>query len=179
MLSELEGAILIEIELRKRQTAFQIRKAFQDSPTADWSGSAGAVHPAVSRLVQQGLILSAKTSDKRGTRKLSLTPQGRRALSKWATDPILASRLSSDPFRTRIDYLSALPKADRDKALAQIRKTIEQSLERLDMLLVEGHPLKACADSLAREVVRSRLDWIRETTGTRTPRPRPGATMKG
>ena len=49
-ISELEGAILSEIEHRGQQTAFQVRKAFADSFSLEWKGSAGAIYPAVRRL---------------------------------------------------------------------------------------------------------------------------------
>ena len=46
-LTELEGAILSEIHHRGASTAFKERKAFQESMSLEWRGSAGAVYPAI------------------------------------------------------------------------------------------------------------------------------------
>ena len=56
MLTELEGAILSEIQHRGQKTAFQVRRAFAVSFSLEWKGSAGAVYPAVKRLEQRGFI---------------------------------------------------------------------------------------------------------------------------
>ena len=39
MLTELEGAILSEVFYRGRQTAFQVRRSFADSPSLEWKAT--------------------------------------------------------------------------------------------------------------------------------------------
>ena len=57
-LTELEGAVLTEIALRGDDTAYKVRRAFQRSLSVQWRGSAGAVSPAIRRLVRSGLVTS-------------------------------------------------------------------------------------------------------------------------
>ena len=53
LVTELEGAILSEIQHRGNHTAFQVRRAFQTSPSIEWSGSAGAIYPAIKHLLDR------------------------------------------------------------------------------------------------------------------------------
>ncbi|MEM5517851.1 PadR family transcriptional regulator [Henriciella sp. AS95] len=164
MLSELEGAIMLEIHLRGRSTAFQVRSAFQTSLTPDWSGSAGAVYPAIKRLEAAGLIASKALEDRRGTRSLSATEQGIAALHDWATAPDLACKLNADPFRTRVDYLKSLPPRQRKQVLADILAAMEQSLSDMQALLQTDHDMKATSNALAGEALRLRMEWIKDAT---------------
>ena len=165
MLSELEGAILLEVHLRHRRTAFEVRKVFLQSPTSDWSGSAGAIYPAIARLERNGLIVRTQTPDGRGTRILSLTKTGVDALHEWATSPDLATRITSDPFRTRVDYLKALPAPERRAALAQIRNAMTHLLAVIDEQISADNPAKTEANNLARDLLTARLDWLDAAKG--------------
>lgn len=160
MLSELEGAILTEIDLRGRNTAFQVRKAFQNSPTSDWSGSAGAVYPAIKRMTERGFVASLSENDARKTRRLSLTTQGKDALMAWATNAELAVTMNSDPFRTRIDYVLNLPIAQRDAVLNHIKLSLKDRLSEFSALIGSDHKDKSVSNSLALWSLQSKLDWI-------------------
>lgn len=160
MLSELEGAVLLEIELRGRKTAFQVRKAFLRSPTIDWSGSAGAVYPAIARLEREGLLVSQLQADNRGTKRLKLTKLGLEAMHSWATDPELATNLGADPFRTRLDYITALPPAQRKIVVERIQQSLTAILDEIEVLLTDADGYKHESNSHARDLVRLRLDRL-------------------
>ena len=160
MLSELEGAIMLEVHMRGRKTAFQVRSAFLKSVTSDWSGSAGSVYPAIKRLEESGYIQRTAETDGRGTQMLSATSEGISALHQWAVDPDLSAVITSDPFRTRSDYLSALPAKERKEALNAIRASLADALIKIDTLLNEDHVLKHSANELAGELLRLRIAWL-------------------
>ncbi len=166
MLSELEGAVMLEVHMRGRRTAFQVRKSFINSPTADWSGSAGAVYPAIKRLEAADLLCRNQVGDARGTHELSLTSQGIAALHEWATDPNLASRMRADPFRTRSDYLKSLPAKERIKVFESIRTELMNVAAVIDDLISLDHELKTEANTLASRLISSRLDWIEGVMGS-------------
>ena len=101
-LTEFEGAVLCEIGDGDVVTAYRVRRAFETSRSQEWSGSAGAVYPAIRRLIERGHIATeSDASDGRGTSRLSLTRQGRAALRAWASDVERAVGPGVDPFRTR------------------------------------------------------------------------------
>jgi len=161
VLSELEGAILLEIDLRGRSTAFQVRKAFQMSPTQNWSGSAGAIYPAIKRLVEKGYISKVAQDDARGTQHLRVTPDGQAALKDWATDRELATAINADPFRTRIDYLMTMSETDRTHALSAIHDTLIEQ-QALIKRLTESEPeTKREANQLVSLLLTSRLNWVK------------------
>lgn len=151
---------MLEVHLRKRCTAFQVRKAFLNSPTRDWSGSAGAVYPAIKRLELDDLIVRSPQVDGRGTHTLLATEKGVAALHRWAAEPSLASAIGADPFRTRVDYLKSLPIEQRTVALAAIKAELTSALTKMDQLVELDHPFKGGANDLASQLLRSRMDWI-------------------
>lgn len=125
-LTELEGAILSEIEHRGHWTAFQVRRAFAESFSLEWRGSAGAVYPAVKRLEREGLLSASEPAGGRKARTLVLTAIGREALMKWACDPLLSSSSGVDPFRLRAGIWSLLPEPDRFALLSNVEAHIER-----------------------------------------------------
>lgn len=162
MLSELEGAILLEIDLRGRSTAFQVRKAFQMSPTQDWSGSAGAVYPAIKRLVEKSYISKTAQDDARGTQHLNATPKGQLALKDWAIDRELATAMNADPFRTRMDYLMTMSKTERTRALTAIHDTLVEKQDLIKRLTESEPATKREANQLVSTLLSSRLNWVRQ-----------------
>ena len=121
---------MLEVHMRGRKTAFQVRSAFLKSVTSDWSGSAGSVYPAIKRLEESGYIQRTAETDGRGTQTLTATSEGISALHQWAVDPDLSAVITSDPFRTRSDYLSTLPAQKRKDALDAIRAALAEALGR-------------------------------------------------
>src|SRR5262245_60840622 len=128
-LSELEGCVLGHLSRRGPATAYAVRRAFLDSPSSHWSGSAGAVYPLLERLEARGLVRSRKAPT--GARQAwlyAITPGGRRRLRAWLLPPFSADLVSTpqDPLRTRVHFLSLIPERQRaalfDAALAGLRR---------------------------------------------------------
>lgn len=164
-LSELEGAILSEIEHRGQQTTFQVRRAFAESVSLEWKGSAGGVYPAVRRLEQDGLILASDPTGGRKARTLSLTEMGRVALKAWASDPLAGTSVGADPFRLRSGIWLLLPPAERETLFAELDAEIVRQIAQLEGLLSAVDPVEPIRLELALDLQRSRLAFIRKWRG--------------
>ena len=156
-ISELEGAILSEVEHRGRRTAFQVRRAFANSFSLEWKGSAGAVYTAVRRLEQDGLLHASAAQGGRATRHLSLTDSGREALAAWAGDPRLASSVGVDPFRLRAGIWALLPTADRKALFSELEEAVRANIRDLELYLGEADRVERVRIELALAVQRARL----------------------
>ena len=157
MLTELEGAILSEIHDRHHDTAFQVRRAFAQSLSLEWKGSAGAVYPAVKRLEERGLIAASPAQGGRAARRLSLTDNGREALAEWAGDARLATSIGIDPFRLRAGTWTKLDAKRRKKLFAALRSEILASLPLFKETLDTTDPIERIRVAQAIEVQQARL----------------------
>lgn len=162
LLTELEGAILSEIEHRGQQTAFQVRRAFQLSPSSEWSGSAGSVYPAVKRLVARGLIDAKASGDARATKKLALTPVGRDALHHWATAPSRAKNVGIDPFRLRSGIWLGLQRQERLRLFETLRKALLADIDALQAEAARADDVEAPRLLLNIRLQKDRLRWLEE-----------------
>jgi DNA-binding PadR family transcriptional regulator len=126
-LTELEGAILTEIALRGNDTAYKVRRAFENSPSVQWQGSAGAVSPAIHRLVNRGLLIAAPHPTRRG-RTLTLSAAGEEALDSWAADVEAACGVGLDPFRLRAGVWERLSPRRRNALFARLLAQLEREL---------------------------------------------------
>ncbi|WGM30069.1 hypothetical protein [Brevundimonas sp. NIBR11] len=131
-LTELEGAILSEIHHRGAETAFKVRKAFLGSPSVEWSGSSGAVYPAIRRLTAHGLIHGEAQMSARKGSSLTLTANGVEALDNWICDLDRAAGLGLDPFRLRSGLWDELPGAVRLKQLASLLVVLKTNIADLE-----------------------------------------------
>jgi DNA-binding PadR family transcriptional regulator len=159
-LTELEGAILSEIEHRGHRTAFQVRRAFAESFSLEWRGSAGAVYPAVRRLEGEGFLSASDPAGGRKTRILALTAIGREALRKWACDPLLSSSSGVDPFRLRAGIWSLLPEPERLALLSDVAAQIERQIALIERHVPGLDPVEAIRIALALDLQRDRLRQI-------------------
>lgn len=159
-LTELEGAILSEIHHRHRSTAFQVRKAFQASPSLEWSGSAGAVYPAIGKMVASGLVRAEATSSKLKTRLLSLTPEGEASLNAWMCDLDRAASVGLDPFRLRAGMWDAIAPASRRPVFEALRQHIASKIEELTVCLADLDSVERERIGLAIVLQKSRLGWL-------------------
>jgi DNA-binding PadR family transcriptional regulator len=159
-LTELEGAILSIVRAALQATPYRIRQVFLASPSAEWSGSAGAVYPAVKRLEAHALIKPTPPIDERGTRAYRLTRAGETAHESWLCDVERAASPGLDPFRTRAGFWHVLPAAKRRTLLQQLRREILAARARLakpDGPRNEGDKIM---DDLHLGLQDLRLQWI-------------------
>jgi DNA-binding PadR family transcriptional regulator len=186
--SPLERAILGLLASLGSATPYGIRKVFEQSPSSHWSGSSGAIYPAVRRLEKAGLLATAsKSNDGRGTVACTLTPQGRQELEAWLTSPVEATEAaySFDPIRLRILFMHTLPIEEQrdlvERALAGLTK-VRDAEDALHAELLAtgatGGTARATRGSVM--VLEARIAWLTdvlsELEATEPVRPSPAPT---
>lgn len=159
-LTELEGAVLSEIHHRHNHTAFKVRRAFQTSPSIEWSGSAGSVYPAIRRLIDSGLIASTPITTGRKGNALAVTPEGVRTLEHWICDPLRASSVGLDPFRLRAGLWATLDPAARSDALSHLKLAIDDDLKRLCATLDTLDPVERARSEWSIRLQKMRAEWL-------------------
>ena len=173
-LTEIEAYSLGLLDAWGASTAYKIRQAFANSPSAQGRGSAGSIYPVLRRLEALGMVDSEATArGRRKSRSLSITTDGKRALRHWLIaplDPDLA--LPLDPLRARVRFLGALSPADRMSFLESARGLLQTQLDDLDKLQpdAEAPEWEAAMARGARRSTSARLLWVNELCeASRTP----------
>jgi len=165
--TELEGCVLGIIHARRRCTAYAVRKELGASPSAYWSGSAGAVYPLLDRLVERGLLNAHETRwGTRTRRAFSLSPQGLIALQRWLgpTVPSWAGSATFDPIRTRLLFLDALPKRHWRRFIREARRAVTLALDEMRHVLEAADALSDLERWAIRGAIaelEARSGWLR------------------
>lgn len=151
---------MVEIHHRGMTTAFKVRRAFQLSMSSEWSGSAGAVSPAIRRLEGAGLLTVGEPEGARRTRQLSLTPAGVAQLHAWSVDAERACNIGLDPFRIRAGLWSRLPANERAALFDRIRRTTQAQIDRLPAYAQDRDMTEGVAIGIVRNTLELRLAWL-------------------
>ncbi len=113
-------------------TAYRVHRDFSDSSSLFYSGSAGAIYPAIKRLEARGFIRARSVGTKRRPAKgYVLTKAGREAFQAWYFDPILAADGGLDPLRLRFSTLNSQKPEKRSLFNDDMIKATAARLERM------------------------------------------------
>ncbi len=165
LLTDFEGAVLAVINGLRSCTPYQVRQNFLASRSREWSGSAGAVYPAIRRLHAGGLLRARKTEDARRSVRFSLSARGGRALDAWIKDVERACGSGLDPFRCRADQWDLLPAIERRALLRALARKLKQRIAMLDDLFDRPETIERRALILEVELHETRVRWLeRELT---------------
>ena len=151
--------MLTEILHRGNHTSFKVRRAFETSPSSSWSGSAGAVYPAIARLEKAGFIEAEVGISKRGTRLLSLTATGKDALKAWLFDAETACSIGADPFRLRAGLWETFDQKERGVVVAVMKAAVRAQMEKLE-IRTSLDPVEQTGNQLAIRLQSLRLEWL-------------------
>lgn len=157
------------------RSGYELRKVFAETAMAGYSGSPGAIYPALRRLEADGLIEGSEQPDsrRRPRREYHLTPAGEAVLQEWLARPVtrddVALRLDElmlrfaflgyavDSRRRTLDFLASL-ETHLDAFLGEL----EQQLEAID---AASHHVPVTHARLALEAgissIADRLRWAR------------------
>jgi DNA-binding PadR family transcriptional regulator len=164
-LTELEGAALGVIHRFGSCTPYRVRLDFLGSRSHEWSGSAGAVYPALRRLHARGLLKAQQTGERRRSVNYALSKAGSEALARWLTDVERAAGSGLDPFRCRADLWRDLPKAERDAFRQKLTDELERKSTDIAWLLKTGDAPEPKALTLELALHKMRLHWLKGTAG--------------
>ncbi len=127
-LSELECFVLGLVWRHGPCAPYDVRRLLAESPSTQWSASAGSIYPLAARLEKAGYLRGrARRTGKRARRELTLTPKGLRALRTWI-GPVMApeaATVTHDPLRSRARFLGALTPAQRRAWVRAARATLD------------------------------------------------------
>lgn len=180
-LSRLELAILGLVSTGSPCTAYWIRRQFQRSPSSHFSGSAGAVYPAIRRLTKRRMVQWA--GQRRGSREsrlYRLTGSGRQAVKAWLMPPLPMEDVTyaHDPIRTRVYSLDIL---DADERRQFVDDALEQTGRHMAVVRADceahrraGSFLQHLGSRGVLSEMRARIRWLQELREAlpRSPAPR-------
>jgi DNA-binding PadR family transcriptional regulator len=159
-------------------SGYDIKQGVEFSTRFFWGASFGQIYPELRRLADAGLIeVEESTEAGRRRKTYRLTPAGRRALDEWL-------QADSDLFQYRDEGLLRLffsDFADRDAALANIRRMREWREESLAFFRAEveplaredteaGYPFPARALEFGLVMLDAQAKWLAELEGELTAR---------
>jgi DNA-binding PadR family transcriptional regulator len=111
-----------------------VRKNFMNSPSPQWSGSAGAIYPLIKRLQARDFLRSRQQvpAGRRG-RLYQLTPRGWRSLKEWLEPPLpdWVVGVPMDALRTRVGFFELLSPAGRTVFLEEARAKLQVHLHNV------------------------------------------------
>ena len=170
-LSELETVTLGLIWQDGPCTPYAVRQVFLRTPSPQWSGSAGAIYPAVQRLEARGYIHSeAHAQGRRKSRLYRVTPKGTAALKKWlrASHEDWVVGVPPDPMRTRFRFLGILPPSEARATVAKWQKGMERHVRAIEDDYVKrkktGNVFSYMLARGALHHLASRRAWLVEVT---------------
>lgn len=150
---------------RQARSAYAVGQALGQMPAANFSGSPGAVYPAVRAMQREGLI-SRRTPPSGVARgqALTLTNRGRDALHAWLEDPVDPWDLVRVPGSILL-RLSFLPD---ESARAHFKRQIEcaarELIAELDRYTKAASPDLGASSAeglaLTRALLHSYLNWV-------------------
>jgi len=135
--------------LMKPSSGYDLRKVFSSTSMKTYSGSPGAIYPALQRLQKQGLIRGT-VEEGAGLRRrqiFRLTPKGLAKLKAWITLPIAPADLLSGLKTVMLRFALSEPAIGAAASLA-ILKSLETALPpHLQNLRDQLQTLKAAPTS--------------------------------
>lgn len=167
--SELEGFVLGLVWQFGPCSAYDVRKHLLDSPSTQWSGSAGAIYPLIRKLAGLRLMAASRRTTGRRQRTMYLvTPRGIAHLRRWIGPPLAPEVITvpHDPLRSRVRFLSALPEPDRHAWIVAALAGLEQVERRIRGWQSRhgsyGDRFLAALTRQAEADIRTRKRWLKE-----------------
>lgn len=165
--SELECFVLGLVWQTGPASAYDIRRRMSESPSSQWSASAGAIYPLVQRLHRRRLLSArAHRTGRRARRLYAITPAGLHALRAWIGPPLSPEAVSVayDPLRSRARFLAALPPAQRLAWVNAARAALDQVAGKVRAwdAAHAGEPFAALITRNGELDVECRTRWLDE-----------------
>jgi DNA-binding PadR family transcriptional regulator len=166
MITELR-LLILGLLAREPRSAYALGRAFSEMPAGNYSGSPGAIYPAVSAMQREGLVQHAPSSEAatRGQR-YALTAKGRRVLKKWLVSPTDEWDLLRSPSTVllKLSFMESAP------ARATFRREVGAlaagTLSSLRTYRDRAQPdLSGGSDDalgLTASILKAYLDWAKE-----------------
>jgi len=151
-------------------TPYVVRKCMLDSPSTQWSGSAGAIYPLMRRLEKHGLLRAKQeATGRRKHETYAITPAGLKALKEWIGPPMSAGAITvaHDPLRSRARFLGVLTRCQQLawlKGAMDLLDEVERRVKEWEELYTDGDEFLRLVGRSGELDVRSRRKWMHEAT---------------
>lgn len=167
-LTDNEGALLALILRRQPVSAYQIGRAFDESPIHTLNTSKGKLYPLLQRLHGRGLLAASQVEgDRRRTQLYECTDLGRAALRAWVCSIRPEHDLLHDPLRKKLQAFDLLTTQEQacwvESVIARLRAH-HAEVESFDAAC-EG-PFGPLMKDNAREALEARLRWLERLRGS-------------
>jgi DNA-binding PadR family transcriptional regulator len=154
---------------------YDVRRHMQQSPSTQWSGSAGAIYPLMQRLQRRGLLVAkSERNGKRRRKEYTVTSKGIAALKEWIGPPLSpeAVTVSYDPLRSRARFLGVMTPAQRREwveAAAAALQEVSRRVESWRQTYATGDdPFTAAVNRHGELDVQWRQAWLDEVQNSLT-----------
>jgi hypothetical protein len=107
--------------------------------------------------------MKAEPDDKRGTKKVVATAEGRRRVEAWLCEaPAWVGDVAEDPIRTRVHFLALLSPAKRAAAVRDMVTATRASISQVDahMRVTDKSDLNWIILQGVRTVLEARATWL-------------------
>lgn len=151
-LKDLEAYILGVIGEQQPCSPYFVHKTFLASPSLFFSGSAGAIYPAINRLEKRGILKSARSGTRgKPSKSLTITAKGEKEYLAWFFDSQKAGDPGFDPLRGRVSMIGALKSKGRMEVFQRLIAAVEERLTTLNNLALKKHSGLGMAQALEME----------------------------
>ena len=162
-LKDMEAYILGVIGQSQPCTPYRAMKFFLESPSVYYSGSAGAIYPAIKRMEERGLLKSVPSGSEGKQSKLySLTPKGKKMFTHWFENPELIADGGFDPLRGRVSLIAVFEEKDLPRQLQNLYNAAKERLDHMDEIAShydKDHSFKLSIE-LERETLRAKVKFL-------------------
>ena len=130
--------ILLGLLQVQPRSGYALRQILQQTAMGNFSGSPGAVYPALKRLQANRMIRVTKTGVRGATNHLS--PQGKRVLLGWLRQPVTVSdvRKSMHLLLLRFSFMQDLPHEEIVHYLTAIESAVVEYIKELRSYLARS-----------------------------------------
>lgn len=167
-LKDLEASILGLVAECQPCSPYFVHRTFLDSPSLFFSGSAGAIYPAVKRLQQRGFLQATKSGTRgKPSKSLTVTALGRKEYLKWFFDPVRAGDGGFDPMRGRMSLVGGLPANLQGRVMEDFIVFCEKRLALIGKLLGRDFEETGMPRALEMEqaTLKAKLELLRSWRG--------------
>jgi DNA-binding PadR family transcriptional regulator len=179
--------VLLGVIIQEPRSAYGLKKMFSSSPASVYQPSPGALHPALRRLEQRGL-LRAELQVSSGRRELRLyraTAAGRAMNRDWLRQPVNPDTVGSDLGLQLMRFAQMEGQLTRPEVLAfldGLARALGGFVEGMEKLVAAGTLPNQHAELAVRHGIaihRASLEWARSARATLAGDQRPGTRQAG
>ncbi len=164
--------VLIGFVARNPSSAYDLKKRFSDSPAGVYQPSAGALVPALRRLVRRGYLNARDEPGPRNRRVYDVTAEGLEVHRAWLRQPVDPSNVGRDLGVHLMRFAMMEPELDEHEVvefLADLAGALEVFVKQVEDYL-SATPLPGRHPALALEhgivAHRASIEWARAALRT-------------